>query len=209
MNNYVITIGRQVGSGGSVLGRSLAEHFGFNYIDKDLVKKAAKELNSPEEDLAPLDEKETLANRLLLQTGGYPRAYMSDDWKTFTGEDLFKTESKIIRQSAERASCVVVGRCGFHLFRGYERHISLFLYSDEEQRIRRLSKHLGMADEKALKMMRKLDKERARYVHTYTGSAWQDPTNYDLTIDTAKLDDEQLLELAIHYICNRFPELEK
>ncbi|MCE2603986.1 cytidylate kinase-like family protein, partial [Pseudomonas aeruginosa] len=71
MNNYVITIGRQAGSGGSILGRNLAKHFGFHYIDKDLIKKAAEELNVPEEELARMDEKESIADRLLLQTGGY------------------------------------------------------------------------------------------------------------------------------------------
>lgn len=209
MNNYVITIGRQAGSGGSILGRNLAKHFGFHYIDKDLIKKAAEELNVPEEELARMDEKESIAGRLLLQTGGYPMAYMSEDWKTSTGEDVFKTESKLIRQAAEQASCVVVGRCGSFLFTGYEKHISLFLYAEEEARARRLGGHLGMADEKTIKMIRKLDKERARYVRTYTGQEWQDPTSYDLTIDTEKLDDQQLMDVAIHYICCRFPELKK
>lgn len=209
MNNFVITIGRQAGSGGSVLGRNLAKHFGFHYIDKDLIKKAAEELHVPEDELEQLDEKETIADRLFLQTGGYPMAYMSDDWKLSTGEDVFKTESRLIKQASEQAACVVVGRCGAYLFRGYEKHISLFLHAEEESRAGRLNGHLGMADEKAIKMIRRLDKERARYVRTYTGEEWQDPACYDLTIDTGKLSDQQLADVVIHYICSRFPELKK
>lgn len=209
MDNYVITIGRQSGSGGSLLGRSLAEHFGFRYIDNDLLKKAAKELHVPEADLERMDEKESLADRFLFQPGGYPMAYMSDDWKLTTGEDLFNEESNLIRQAVEQAPCVVVGRCGSYLFSGNDRHVSLFLHADEEQRAARLAGSLEISREKAVKMIHKLDKARARYVRTFTGREWQDPASYDLSIHTGRMSEDQVKELAVHYICSRFPELKK
>ncbi|MCQ4636229.1 cytidylate kinase-like family protein [Anaerovorax odorimutans] len=207
MNNYVITIGRQVGSGGSVLGKAIAEYFNFSYIDKELLKEAAEELHISEEDLEHLDEKEFRAGRSLFQSGVYTLPYMTDAWNVPTGANIYQIESELIRQAAEEGPCVIVGRCGSDLFRGYKKHVSFFLHADEDERLERLEKDLDFPHEKSIKMIEKADKARARYYNTYTGRKWLDLTGYDLCIDTGKLDDEKVKEIAINYICTRFPEL--
>lgn len=207
MNNYVITIGRQVGSGGSVLGKAIAEYFGFSYIDKELLKKAAEELHISEDDIENLDEQEFRAGRSLFQSSVYNLPYMTDAWIVPTGANLYQIESELIRQAADEGPCVIVGRCGSDLFRGYKKHVSLFLHADEDERLERLENTLDFSHEKSLKMIEKADKARARYYNTYTGRKWLDLTGYDLCIDTGKLTDEQVKEVAVNYICTRFPEL--
>lgn len=205
-SNYVITIGRQVGSGGSILGKALAEYFGFNYIDKELLRKVADELKVPEENIEWMDEKRPIIGSSMFQSSVYNMPYMSDDWTVPTGTKVFEIETKIIKQAAEEGPCVVIGRCGSYLFRDYPKHASIFLHADEKSRLARL-KALDMPPEKAQKMIERADKDRARYFNTYTGKKWMDPTEYDLCINSGRLSEEQLKQIAIDYICQRFPEL--
>ena len=205
-NNYVITIGRQVGSGGSILGKALAEYFGFNYIDKELLRKVADELKVPEENIEWMDERRPIIGSSLFQSSVYNMPYMSDDWTVPTGTKVFEIETKIIKQAVEEGPCIVIGRCGSYLFRDYPKHASLFLHADEKSRLARL-KTLDMTPDKAQKMIERADKERARYFNTYTGKKWLDLTEYDLCLNTSRMSEEQLKQVVIDYICQRFPEL--
>ena len=209
MVNYVITIGRQVGSGGSILGKAIAEHFQFSYIDRDLLKKVAEELHVTEDDIESLDEKLFPSGSSLFQSDIYRLPYMSDDWNVPTGARIFEIESKLIKQAAAADPCVVIGRCGSHLFADHEKHVSIFLYADEKHRLERLKNSLDFSYEKSKKMIEKADKARARYFNTYTGKKWLDLTNYDLSINTGRMSEEQLQKVIFEYICDRFPELKK
>ena len=78
MDNYIITIGRQLGSGGSAMGRAIADRFGFQYIDKEVLIKAAERLNLSEESLKDIDEKSTSIWSILAQTTAYEVPYVAD-----------------------------------------------------------------------------------------------------------------------------------
>lgn len=206
---HVITIGRQLGSGGSAMGRAIAEHFGFRYIDKEILVKAAERLELSEEELELVDEKNSSIWGALAQTTVYDMPYVADAWYTPTSKQLFETQTQIMREAAEAGPCVIIGRCASHLFRNYEKHTSIFLQADMESRMARLEKTLGkpVKGTKERKHIEHEDRDRARYFNTFTGKKWLDLREYDLVLDTTHFTDEQIQDILFQYITTRFPEL--
>lgn len=209
MDNYIITIGRQLGSGGSAMGRAIADRFGFQYIDKEVLIKAAERLNLSEESLKDIDEKSTSIWSILAQTTAYEVPYVADEWFVPTSSQLFRTQSEIMRESVAAGPCVIIGRCASYLFRNEENHFSIFLKADEEARIARLEKTLGgeMTRQQMIKLIEKEDRDRAKYYSFYTGQKWLDLTEYDMTLDTSKFSDENVRDILFNAITNRFPQL--
>lgn len=207
--HHVISIGRQLGSGGADMGKAIAEHLGFRYIDKEILIKAAKELDVPEENLEYVDEKSASVLSAMAKAAVYEMPYITDEWHVPTGKQLFETQTKIMKAIAGQGPCVIIGRCASYLFRNYSKHTSIFLHAKPEKRMERLAKTLGkpLNPEKDRKILEKSDKERARYYNTFTGRKWLDLKNYDFVLDTTPFSDEQIKELLLDYITAKFPEL--
>lgn len=206
MKNYVITISRQTGSGGTILGRALSKHFGFSYLDNEMLKNAVDEVK-PSQKVEWIEGSLLGSSLLAPNLGGLP--YMSDTWMLHTDPMLFKTESEIMRRAVEESSCVITGRCGSYLFRSYERHVSIFLQAGKAERIARIQELLDFSKEKAKKMIEKADKDRERYFSRYTGEKWLDMEGYDLCVDTSALAEDDVKEIVLRYIEAKFPELKK
>lgn len=207
--NYVITIGRQLGSGGSAMGKKIAEHFGFQYIDKELLVKASNDLGLAKGNLELVDEKYTSAWTSLAQSAVPEIPYNSDAWYVPTSRQLFEIQSEIMRNAVEDSSCVIIGRCASYLFSDYENHTSIFLQANLPSRIARLEKTLNFTIDSIheKRQIEKEDMERARYYHAFTGKKWLDLTEYDFVLDTTHFSDEQIEDILFHYITTRFPEL--
>lgn len=209
MDNYIITIGRQLGSGGAAMGKAIADHFGFQYIDKEVLIKAAERLNLSEDSVKDIDEKSASIWNILAQTTAYEVPYVADEWYVPTSSQLFRTQSEIMRESVNAGPCVIIGRCGSYLFKNEKNHFSIFLKASDDARIERLEKTLGkeMTRQQMIKLMEKEDKDRAKYYSFYTGRKWLDLTEYDMCLDTSKFSDECVKEILFNAIINRFPEL--
>ena len=211
-DNIVITIGRQMGSGGSMLGKAIAERYGFHYIDKEFLVKAAEVLHSDPESLEMVDEKTPLwaawGENIMCDT-----PYItSEAYHVPTSTQLFNIQTKIMKESVEQNPCVIIGRCAPHLFRNYPKHMSLFLQADTDARLARMERELGKKlkdQENGKKYLAKEDKDRAKYYHHYTGKKWLDIEEYDFMLDTTPFTDEQICELVFNMIEMRFPELKK
>lgn len=208
--HHVITIGRQLGSGGSAMGKAIAEHFGFEYIDKEILVKAAAILDADEENLELVDENVS-ALTAMARSAAFEMPYIAKEWYIPTSDQLFKTQTEIMRESVEKGSCVIIGRCASYLFRHYEKHTSIFLQADMDSRIKRLEKTLNkkLSEKKAVHDIEKQDRERAQYYNTFTGKKWLDLRQYDLVLDTSPFSDEEIKDILFHYITVRFPELKK
>ncbi len=209
MENYCISIGRQLGSGGSAIGKALAAKFGFQYIDKEILMKAAKILDMSEEAVKEMDEKSISIWNILAQTAAYEVPYIADEWYVPTSTNLFKVQSQIMRESVEKGPCVIVGRCASYLFRDNEKHRSIFFTASNDARLARLQRTLGdeMTTDEMLKLMAKEDKDRAKYFNFYTGNKWLDLTQYDMCLNTTPLTDEQILDIVSNFLITTFPEL--
>lgn len=211
MKNYVITIGRQLGAGGAVLGKAIAEHFGFQYIDKEFVVLAGKNLHAALEDIQEYDDKSNPNWINMTRTAMNTIPYLGDSWVLPTSRQLYEEQTDIMKKAAEEGPCVVIGRCGSQIFKDHENHASIFLHGDIESRAARLSEVLGKTVDpvKEGKRIEREDKERAKYYHDFTGKQWDDMKEYDFVLNTSKLTDEQIREVVFGYIEAKFPELKK
>lgn len=211
-DNIVITIGRMMGSGGALLGKAIADRYGFHYIDKEFLVKAAELLHSDEHELEMLDEKTPLWAAWGENIIGDTPYITSEAYHVPTSTQLFNAQVKIMKESVEQGPCVIIGRCSPHLFRNYPKHISLFLQAEEETRIDRLERELDKKlddRDNAVKYLHKQDKARAKYYHYYTGKKWLDMDEYDFMLDTTPFTDEEIQEIVFGLIETRFPEMKK
>lgn len=201
---FVITIGRQFGSGGRELGHRLAQMFGIPYYDKELIAEASKESGLDPEYFEKADEQapgsliHALAANLMMSGGavGVENA--------LAGENIFKFQSDVIREVARTGSCVIVGRCADYILRNEPLCISTFIYASDEDRTDRIMRCHGAKNAKeAQEMMRKTDKKRAGYYNFYTDKTWGAAPTYNLCIDSSVLGIEKTAEVIREYIEQR------
>lgn len=201
---FVITIGRQFGSGGRELGRLLAEMFGIPYYDKELIAEASKESGLDPEYFEKADEQTPgrLIHALtanLMMSGGAVGAE-----NALAGENIFKFQSDVIREVAHAGSCIIVGRCADYILRNEPLCISTFIYASDDDRINRIMRcHGAKSPKEAQEMMRKTDKKRAGYYNFYTDKTWGAAPTYNLCIDSSVLGIEKTAEVIRGYIEQR------
>ncbi|HBF39498.1 MAG TPA: cytidylate kinase-like family protein [Firmicutes bacterium] len=202
----VITISRQLGSGGAYLGQLLAEQLGILYLDREIVIEAAKQLQVLEEDLEHRDEKKTSFWQSVLQLSAYnpPDMYTPPEIYIPSDQDLYKAESHIIRKVAQEHSAVIIGRGGSCLLRDHPRHFSVFLHADLPFRQQRVEKLYNLSTSEAKKFVEKSDRERGQYLQTFAGRDWNDARLYHLAIDTGVVGLEQAKELILAGIQSHF-----
>ena len=201
--NFIINIGRQLGSGGRSIAAILAKHYGITAYDRNLIELAAKESGLSQEFFENADEKKShgffhsiFSNRAAANALGGGDSYLSND-------ALFKVQSDIIRDLAERESCIFVGRCADYILRDHPCHINLFFTANLEDRIARMANEKGITVEQAEELIEKTDRRRADYYNYYSGKAWGAAESYDLCINTSYLGHEGTAKMLIEYIDNR------
>ena len=192
---FVITVGRQFGSGGRDLGRKIAEKLSIAYYDKELIDVAARESGLSNEYFASADEKLPSAFSYgfsPLGSFGYGGG--------LTGETIFKYQSDVIRSLAAQHSCVIVGRCADYILREHPCCISIFLCSSPEDRIARIMARDQHDRKKAHELMAKADKARTAYYNFYTDKTWGMASSYDLCIDTSVLGIDTTAETVCDFV---------
>lgn len=201
MDKIIITIGRQFGSGGRAIGESLAKKLGIAFYDKELISLAAKESGIDPDIFDSVDEK--AANSLLyslsmgLYNFGSGFSAMGD---LPVNDRLYLLQHKIIKEIADKESCVIVGRCADYILRDNPACVNIFIYADMEFRKRESVKKHGIDEARAEHIINKTDKSRANYYSFYSGQKWGMAENYDLCINSSKLSEENIVDLIIDYI---------
>jgi len=199
---FAITISRQLGSGGAYLGQQLAKNLGVFYADREIISQAAKQFSVLEKDLESIEEKKGSFWGSFLHSFeiGYSDPYKPPQITLPPDLILFNAQSGIIKQIAKERSAVIIGRCGSHILREYPNHLSIFLHGDIPFRIKRVQKLYNVTEEVAKQMIVKSDKDRAQYFHSFTGEEWTDARQYDLSINTSKMDFENSLKLIMKFL---------
>jgi cytidylate kinase len=210
--SFVVTISRQLGSGGGFIGERLSARLKALYLDREIVRRAAEKLKVSEEELEILDEKNTPFWESILLSSNYVTPTLYSPPMT-TGvfpmdQDLFRVEKEIITRIAEKNTAVIVGRGGSYILRGHPRHASLYLHADISVRCERIQAKYKLTVAKALKMIQENDKSRSRYLHNVTGIDWSDARQYHLCIDTGVTELPKVENLVIDYLQSRFGPLE-
>ena len=204
MDRYIITIGRQFGSGGRSIGQKIAEKLNIHFYDKELISIAAKESGTDPEIFKDVDEK--AANSLLysLSTGMYGfGSGFSAMGDLPVNDKLYLLQHKIIKEIAEKENCVIVGRCADYVLRENPDCVNIFIYADMAFRKEQSVKKHGIDEARAEHIINKTDKSRANYYSFYSGQKWGMAENYDLCINSSKLSEDKIVDLIIDYIKSR------
>lgn len=204
MDKFVITIARQYGSGGKTIGKMLSEKLGVEYYDKDLILKASEESGINVSLFAQADEKSKgLLNKF--KKKNYGGDVLSPDSKDFTSEEnLFNYQAKIIRDLADKESCIIVGRAADYILKDRDDVLSVFVHAPQDYLMQQAGKRLSMPEKELEKYIAKIDKDRADYYEAHTGREWIDARNYDLCLNSSKLGYDKCVEEIIAYMNVRF-----
>lgn len=188
-DRLVITIGRQLGSGGRSVGELIARRLDVQLYDKQLINLAAEQSGLCPELFEKADEKESKG--MLPTLIGYLRSpFVGDDGAVdnmLSNDALFKIQSDVIREVAARESCVFVGRCADYILRDDPRRVSVFISADRSDRIERLCRDRGIAPAEAEALMERADSRRAAYYNYYTPWTWGEAATYELCLDSSVL----------------------
>ena len=190
----VITISREYGSGGRYIGRLIADKLGIKFYDKDFIEKLAKTTGLSEE---YIENNEQKRNVLESFNNGYYVGLNNAD-------ELFIEESKMIKQVADKESCVIIGRCADFILKYRENVIKVFVYSNMDNKIKRSTEIYGLDKSKAEKEIKRIDKLRANHYKHYTEKDWNNYDNYDICINSDLLGVEKSADLICKIIQNDF-----
>ncbi|MBR6066640.1 MAG: cytidylate kinase-like family protein [Bacteroidales bacterium] len=212
---YVVTINRELGSGGRTVGRMLAEKLGVDFYDKALIEALEKKYNLNIEQIEKLKGQNhawwaEFARSMFSVDLGVPDygkmsalyylAVMDFSDVKPTSKEVFESETEILKGIAESESCVVAGRSGFYVFRDYPNHLNVFIQASMPYRVERVMRKQQITEEEAVKTIKKVDKMRENYVKKYTGLSRYDTRNYDLVISADGKSEEQIVDIIMKYI---------
>ncbi|MBP5555985.1 MAG: cytidylate kinase-like family protein [Lachnospiraceae bacterium] len=197
----VITIGRQFGSGGREIGEKLSKAYGINYYDRELLTRAAKESGFCEEILQNHDERPTNSFLYNLVIDTYSFGYNSSSFVDMPiSQKVFLAQFDTIKKVAEEGPCVIVGRCADYALEGRDNVINLFIYADEDFKIKRVMDIYDLDESKARDMINKKDKQRQSYYNYYTNRKWGKADTYDLCINSAVLGIDGSVKLIKQFV---------
>ncbi len=207
MNEKVIvTIARQYGSGGREIGEKVAAALGIAFYDKELITMAAQKSGLSPNVLHTADEKASNSLLYTLAMGSSIYGASTLNYDIPINDRLFITQCDIIKNLAEKGSCVMVGRSADYVLRDNPRHVSVFIYAKLEDRIRRVMERHSLSEADARNLIAKTDKRRANYYNFYTGQKWGKYDNYHMSLDSSLLGIDGTAKL-ISQLADDFREL--
>jgi cytidylate kinase len=199
---FVITLNRELGSGGRTVGRKLAERLEVKYYDKALIEGLTKEFG------LTVDEIEKFKAQKKSWWNEFNNYYKTRNTTTLpmeaetvlTNETMMETEKRILQNLAAHESCVVAGRSGFLVFREWPNHISIFIQAPLEKRIERLRRKKGIDREEAIGIIEKVDKARETFIQKYAKTSRYDTRNYDIVLNMDGLTEDEAVDIIMAYI---------
>jgi cytidylate kinase len=206
----VITISRQLGSGGAYLGQRLALSLNALYIDHEIVRQAAEELKIPEEHLKSRDEKVTSRWQTILQSFATSTSwsYAPPPLNLLNDEAFYSVESDIITRIANQCTAVIVGRGAYYVLRNHPRCLNVFLHAEVSFCQMRVQDVYHVSGQEALKLIYSVDQQRANYLRALTGQHWMDARQYHLCLDTGALGMEKAEAIILEAVQARFGNIE-
>lgn len=205
MDNIVITVARQYGSGGKTIAAMLAKDLGINCYSREILKMASEESGINERLFGQADERLKISSWFKVLKRPYEGELLSPESSGFVSdENLFNYQAKIIKDLAQKESCVIVGRCADYVLRDYPNVMSVFVHADKEFCLARSLERNSMTRPEMEKFIEKTDKYRGDFYRYYTGHQWEDARNYDLCLNSGKLGFEKCVEAIKGYMKVRF-----
>jgi len=200
---FVVTINREVGSGGRTVGRKLAEQLGVNYYDKALIKGLTQKFGLTPERIEEIKaQKKSWWNdfrnyyNTLVSSSSLP---MEAEVK-LDNASMFETEKHILQELAVQSSCVVAGRTGFMVFREWPNHLNIFIQASMEHRIRRIMEQQNVSEEEARDIITKMDTSRETYIQKFEDTSRYDARNYQVVLSMDDLSEDDAVDIIMTYI---------
>jgi cytidylate kinase len=199
----IVTISRQIASGGAYIGHLLARKLGYKYVEREVLHTAARELGVDISDLSTVDERRTGFIESLMKSfvfGTPEAAYVPPSRRPVYDQELFETESKIIAAIAEKYNAVIVGRGGYFVLRGRPNVVNVFIHAPMDFRVKRLRKFHEISPDQAREEIEESDLQRETFLKTMTGTDRYDARNYHLCIDAASAGFEAAERMIIELV---------
>lgn len=203
---YVITIGRQMGSGGRALGRILADRLGIGFYDRELLMQAARAAGLSPEFFERNDERRPtfVSGIFSFNMGMSPITWF--EGSSSCGDDaLYKAQCRFIHSIADAGPCVIVGRSADYVLRDLPNVVNLFIHADIDDCADRVcSREPHRSHQEARSYCEKTNKLRANFYSFYTDKRWGDAASYDLCFNSSKMSLEDIADVVIAYLNARF-----
>ena len=193
---YIVTITRQFGSLGRPIAREMSELLKIEYYDRDIVEATSKKMNLPVSKIS--EHEETYSTNLfsmLLPLGSDSIAKQ---------DEIYNVQKEVIREMAEKESCIIVGRCADYIFRDHRDVLNIYIYAPVDARYKNCVEVLRMKPEEATKMIYKVDKARTAYHRRYAKYAPGDPDSKQIMIDSSMLGVKGTAEVLAEIVQRRF-----
>ena len=202
MRSNIITISREFGSGGRLVGRQLAEKLGYKYYDKNLLDEISVE-NGFSRELMEEDEKRAKNSFLYSLKNAFGAAGYGPDTLSIN-ERFFIAQFEYITRLAESGEkCVIVGRCADYVLREFKNNTDIFIYAPYEDRIKRAVDDYGVDPKDAENMLEEVDKARENYYKYHTGRKWGTHTNYHMSINSGYMQIDDIVDMIIEFLDKR------
>lgn len=207
---FVITISREVGSGGRTIGRKLAEKLGVRFSDKELVDELQKKLNLTVDSIEELKgKKKRWLDDFIQMVAPVPMSgmlvdgdsdYISEYNLSLSVNDVFEAEREILNGIADEGSCVIAGRSGFFVLKDRPNKVDILITASREKRIARIMDKQNLSRQKAEEVIDSVDKARDNYVKRYTGQSRYDARNYHIVLNMDYITEDQAVAMILSYL---------
>jgi cytidylate kinase len=205
---FVITINREMGSGGRSIGRALAEKLKVPFYDKAIINTMQEKYQISVDEIEAIkgrkhdwwsDLKRSFALGQQMMQSQYRQVKPGEGPDALTTDKMFAEEQETLLRIASSGSCVIAGRTAFHIFRNHPNHLSILITAPMEQRVIRIMKKQGVSQDQALKTINEVDQMRENYVQKYTGTTRYDARLYDLVISMKEHSEAEVVDLILSY----------
>ena len=194
MDRFVVTVSREYGSGGRLIGKKLADELGIGFYDGELLSLVAKESGYTEEFIRRNDQRKTqsLLYHLYIGSQILPASDM-----------IFIAQSRVIKDLYNKESCVIVGRCADYVLRGYQNVSNVFVTAPLESRIARVRDEYGEQADNYRAYLIKKDKNRIAYYNYFADDAWGKVQTYDISVNS-DIGIDKSADLLAQYIREKY-----
>ena len=202
MEHYVITIGRELGSGGKAIGELMAKELSIPVYDRRLISMAAEENGFAPAIFKQADETPSkgLMSQVIHSLSSPFAAFSSLYSNSMSNESLFKLQSDIILEKAQNEDCIIVGRCSDYILRNHPRHVSIFVRGNYEDRVKFVMQRNQMTEAEAKELIEHTDAIRSDYHNFYSETNWGDSRAYDICINSSLLGLEGTAKVLTEFV---------
>ena len=200
---FVITVNREVGTGGRTVGRKLAEKLCVKYCDKAIVDGLTQKFGL---NIERIEEIKAQKKSWWNDINNYYNTLVNSTSQPMEAEvkldnaSMFETEKHILQEIATQTSCVIAGRTGFMIFREWPNHLNIFIQASMEHRVQRVMRRQNVSEKEAREIIAKLDASRETYIKKYEDTSRYDTRNYQLVISMDDLSEDDAVDVIMSYI---------